>query len=324
MNGHAVTSNIILLGWYEDQPVTVNRGGPGGTFHASELFVANNTFDVLANDQVQDFNLHGATSTLNSNVSSLHMESGSVVTTTGTGSVVNSVDIASASVLNLGADLNILFSPLTVVDAGSSINANGFNVSTFSISLGVGGSGSVTVNDVGLLTALNVSFDQGSSMTVHGGVINNLLSLQNGSTLTVLETAGAGLTLAGATTDSLVIDPSAMNLVFNATGWGFRWQDPTDGSGGNWIGTLEAMIAANQIQLAPMAAVPFRCMTWVDTPTLATRPAPNRLRLPWPAWPVCSWVAACSRRAGDREAVPENRPVSPGFYGALIVALAAL
>lgn len=257
LNGHAVTSNLIFLGWYDNEPVTINRGGPGGTFHALELFVANNSFDVLANDQVQDFYLHSATSTLGSNISSLQMENGSAVTTTSVGTIVNSVDIASSSVLNLGADLSILFSPLTVIDAGSSINANGFNVNAFSVTLGVGGSGAVAVNDVGTLTARSVSLDQGSSMTVHGGVINNLLSLQNGSTLTVLATNGFGLTLNGATADSLVIDPSVMNLVFNTTGWGFRWLDPNDGSGSNWVSTLEAMIAANQIQLGATVAGTF-------------------------------------------------------------------
>ena len=56
-----------------------------------------------------------------------------------------------------------------------------------------------------------------------------------------------GLTLNGTSPSSLTIDPSSMDLIFNintSPNWDFRWQDP---SGGNWISTLESMIASGQI-----------------------------------------------------------------------------
>jgi hypothetical protein len=45
----------------------------------------------------------------------------------------------------------------------------------------------------------------------------------------------------------LTIDPSSMDLIFNlntGSNWDFRWADPTNG---NWISTLDAMIASGQI-----------------------------------------------------------------------------
>ncbi len=52
-----------------------------------------------------------------------------------------------------------------------------------------------------------------------------MLSLTGGSTLTVQQTNGMGLTFAGSSASDLTIDPSTMNLVFTSTApnnWDFR------------------------------------------------------------------------------------------------------
>jgi hypothetical protein len=36
-----------------------------------------------------------------------------------------------------------------------------------------------------------------------------------------------------------------MDLIFDAAGWDFRWQDPA--VGGNWISTIDGMILSGQI-----------------------------------------------------------------------------
>lgn len=79
----------------------------------------------------------------------------------------------------------------------------------------------------------------GSTLTLHGGdVISGTLSLSSNSLLTVQETSGTGLTLGGI--NSSLSLSSHMDLNFNATGWDFRWQDPS--GGGNWISTIDGLI----------------------------------------------------------------------------------
>ena len=77
-----------------------------------------------------------------------------------------------------------------------------------------------------------------------------MLSLTGGSTLTVQQTNGMGLTFAGSSASDLTIDPSTMNLVFTSTApnnWDFRWKDPA--TGGNWVGTIDSLIGS-QITLS--------------------------------------------------------------------------
>ena len=113
----------------------------------------------------------------------------------------------------------------------------------------------MSVNNLGLVT-LNALYlgnsTAGTDLTLHGGdVIDSTIDLRDASVLTVQQTSGIGLTLDGDTLSSFTIDPSSMDLIFNlntAPNWDFRWVDPA--GGGNWIGTLDSMIADGQIMVS--------------------------------------------------------------------------
>ena len=90
----------------------------------------------------------------------------------------------------------------------------------------------MSVTNLGLVTVSSLQVGNGSALTLHGGdTVSNLLSLGAGSTLTVQEANGTGLTFMGSSASDLTISGSTMDLVFNATSpndWDFRWQDPFD------------------------------------------------------------------------------------------------
>src|SRR5208337_1917378 len=124
---NALAANSIYLGYYDGEPVTLNRGGAGGTLTATNLLVGNTTFNLLSTDSVTNYYLNNATSTLNSSVSSLQLVSGSNATTTAAGNVTGGVQVFSGSTLNLGANLNLSGS-LDIRDLGTTVNAHGFGI----------------------------------------------------------------------------------------------------------------------------------------------------------------------------------------------------
>ena len=132
-------------------------------------------------------------------------------------------------------------------DSGSTVDLQGHALTANSLLVGWGGSSSVTVSNLGLVTLNTLEMGNstaGSNLTLHGGdAIKSEISLMNGSVLTVDQVGGIGLTLDG----SLTLERSSMDLVFNATGWDFRWQDPS--GGGNWISTINGLIGTGAIVL---------------------------------------------------------------------------
>ncbi len=100
--------------------------------------------------------------------------------------------------------------------------------------------------------------------------------------LTVEQTNGIGLTFNG-TLDNLSIDPSSIDLIFttnSSPNWDFRWLDPS--TGGNWIRTIEAMIAAGQIKItAPDGYIvdDRGGYTYIDGIFTASVPEPSSLVL---------------------------------------------
>jgi hypothetical protein len=250
LESYNATANTIYLGWNDQQTVTVNYGGPGNTstLTANNLYVygGGNTFDLSPGDSITNFYLGNANTTLSSGVavSSLTLENGSTASTTTTGNVTGYASVLSGSTLTLGANLS-LSGNLDVEGAGSTLNGQGFNISANQFTAGYSTAGAVSVSRVGLLNLNQLDIGNGSTMTITGGVVNDLISLTGGSVLTVDQTGGTGLTLDGLSAGDLTIDPSSMDLIFSSTGWDFRWQDPT--GGGNWISTLDAMIASGQI-----------------------------------------------------------------------------
>jgi hypothetical protein len=130
------------------------------------------------------------------------------------------------------------------------------------------------------MTLSSVSLDQGSTLTLHGGdVISSVISLTNSSLLTVRETNGTGLTYQGV---SPTITSSHIDLDFTATGWDFRWADPS--SGGNWVSTIDGMISSGQIILSLPPGGQYQVVdqggyTYIDGIVTASVPEPSTLVL---------------------------------------------
>jgi hypothetical protein len=246
MQGHNITANQPLFGWYGSSAVTLQNLG---NIAATSLYVGNGmTFNLTSADTVTNFYLNShATSTLTNNVSYLQLQNGSSATTAATGSVTGSVDVYNGSTLTAGANLN-LTGYLNVQDSGSTFNAQGHALTADTLYAGWYNTSAVTISNLGQMTLNNLYVGNGTALTLHGGdVVNNLIDLSNNSELTVQQVNETGLTLNGT---SLTIDPSSMDLIFTidtSPNWEFRWQDPANG--GNWVSTIESMIASGQIQI---------------------------------------------------------------------------
>jgi hypothetical protein len=265
-NGNNITAaNAILLGYY---------GTPGawsltdrGNLSTANLYVngdgVSGPINLTATDSVGTFHLeNGATTTFatGAKVTELDLSNNAQATTTAVGNITGNADVNNGNLttgtpatLTLGAALNL--SGNLSVENGGVVNGNGYNITANTILVGWGSGGTAlpsTVNDAGSLVAINLDMNHTSSMTITGGTISNLISLLGNSTLTVQQLAGqtTGLTFLGTTAGSLTIDPSSMDLVFtDVTGvdWDFRWQDPA--AGGNWISTIDGLIASGNIDI---------------------------------------------------------------------------
>ncbi len=212
--------------------MTLNRGTVPGSLTATYLYVgANNTLPLVAADAVNNLYVAG---------------SGAAVTTAATSNVTGEAEVYSGGTLNLGANLH-LSNSLDIYDGGT-VNAHGFGITANQLTLGYFGTSAAYLTNAGPVNVNYLYMGNASSLTLHGGdIVNNAITLQESSTLTVQQLNGTGLTLNGNYVGALTIDPSSMDLIFNlntAPNWDFRWLDP---SGGNWISTLDAMIAAGQI-----------------------------------------------------------------------------
>ncbi len=249
MNGFNINAPTILLGQFGNQAVTLDRGATPGSLSATDLYIAQITLNLLPSDNVTNFHLNHSTTTLNSGVavSFLDLINASTATTTTAGNVTGLVNVHDGSTMNLGANLN-LTGDLDVNGAGSILKGHGFNLNLHQLTVGFFGPGTATVSDVGTANLFSLFMGHGSSMTIDGGTVSSSINLGGGSILNVVETGGTGLTLNGAFNGALSIDSSSMELIFNSSGWDFRWQDPS--SGGNWVSTLDAMIAAGQIDIS--------------------------------------------------------------------------
>ncbi len=247
MGGHSITANEVHLGYFDGVPVTLeNRGA----LSVTNLYVGNGkTFNLIAADSVTNFFVDkGVTTTLNSGVTYLQVAGGSSATTTAAGSISGAVSVYSGSTLTLGTNLNIS-GLLDVVQAGSTLNAQGHSIGADSLIVGYGGS----LTNLGQVTLNSLEVDNGGALTLHGGdVVNGQITLNGGGTLSVMQLNGIGLTYNG-TSDGFYIDQgdnSVMQLIFTSSSsptWDFRWQDPS--GGGNWIQTIQSMIGSGEITM---------------------------------------------------------------------------
>jgi hypothetical protein len=234
MNGHAVSANDIFLGYSSGYAFNLENRG---TFTVGGLFVGNTAFNLNANDSVQIFSLVNATSTLWSSVNFLDLANGSVARTTFASSFMFGVSLDSDSTLKLGADLQV--DGTIDLQNGSTVDVRGHTLSSFGIE--VSGNGSSLLGN-GYITTESLTLDQGSSLTIHGFSYASQATLASNSILSIVQANGVGLVVDNLTTSSSQIDLTfTMN---NAPNWVFGWADP---NGGNWISTLETMIAEGQI-----------------------------------------------------------------------------
>ena len=212
MGGHTITANQIFLGWndgYPQQPITVQNRG---TLLTNNLYVGNQTFNLIATDSVSNFFLinsstvFGATNTVNY----LSLNDGSTVTTAATGNVTGSASVLSGSTLTLGANMS-LAGDLRVENSGSKLDMGGHTISANRILLGwdygqptsVQNRGTILTNHLyvgnqtfNLIAADAMPYlDLGNAMltTAATGNVTGSASVLSGSTLTL----GANMSLAG-------------------------------------------------------------------------------------------------------------------------------
>ena len=244
MAGNPLSAPTVYLGWSYGQPVAVLNRGP---INAANLYVYGQAFDLSSSDAVTNFSLGGGTSTLNSPVSSLYLY-GAQAVTTASGNVTGTVILFSTSTLTLGASMT-LSGDLSVYGAGSKLDAKDQPISAYAVYLGTSG-GPVSLVNGGSLTANYLYLDQASTATIGpDSVVNNQISLSNGSLLRLLQADGqtTGLTLNGTDPSDLAIaaDGSTLDLEFgsnSSSSWIFRWADPA--GGGNWEGALSSLIGS--------------------------------------------------------------------------------
>ena len=242
--GHTLSASYLLLGLDGTSTVTLDRGsGTPGTLNLGNLFLGNGQdLTLIAGDRI------------NNGDDGVNVTAGATLTTAATANITsNAVNITTGGTLNLGANMS-LSGTLNVQDSGSTFNAQDHSITATQLMFGSNGTAAVTVSNLGTVTATDLSVGNGTSVTLHGGdVIGSKIDLASSSVLTVLESStGTGLTLNGTSASSLTIDPSSMDLIFTSPApltpedWIFRWKDPRTG---DWISTLNTMIADGQIDL---------------------------------------------------------------------------
>ena len=160
MNGNSIAASSIYLGWYDGEATTLNRGTVPGTLTATNLYVGNQTLNLLPTDAVTNFNLTNANSTLNStvSVSMLGLQNGSVATTTAAGNVTGGALAWDWQYAQPRRCVNLSGS-LDVRDTGTTINMNGNSIAASTIYLGWYDGEATTLNRgtvPGTLTAANL------------------------------------------------------------------------------------------------------------------------------------------------------------------------
>ena len=277
MAGHNLTADTLYIAWFGIAPVTVEDRG---NITANNVYVGNGTnFNINQSDAVTNFTLNESSTTLIGNVTNLNMYNFSTATTTASGSVTGNVIDNTRSVLTLGADLSLTGS--LTVEGLATLNAQGHAITADTLllenSLSVTGLGTVTLNNLQTSNAVG-------GLTLHGGdVVNSQIELSNFSVLSVQQTNGIGLTFNGTSAAFEIDSTSSIDLIFAANStpnWDFRWADPS--GGGNWISTIDSMIADGQIVItAPNGyTVDDRGgYTYIDGITVSSVPEPSSLVL---------------------------------------------
>ncbi len=251
MAGFPLNAQNIYFGWFDNQPVNVLNRGPITTPNLQVGYIA---FNLNASDAVTSFSLEGGTSTLNSTVSSLFLSNSALATTTLAGSVSNTAQVGGGSRLNLGAPAS-LSSAMDVRDNYSTLNMNGYTVTTPNVYLGWFDSQPVNVVNPGAVVTTNLFVGGGSHvpLAAQSSAVSNSITISSNSVLTLVQSSGqlTGMTFKGSNSSALAInDTSVLQLTCGSNSgpsWLFRWQDPL---GGTWEKALTGSIAAGRMAVS--------------------------------------------------------------------------
>ena len=247
MAGHPLTASVVQLGWNQNQPYTLLNRAP---ITAAYLEVGLGTFNLSASDNVTNFYLDYAASTLSSSVFNLTLSYTSHATTTPAGNVAGGVSLDLSSSLTLGAPMTLTGN--LDLERSSTLNMAGHPLSAYAIYMGWSYGLPVTVVNAAPVTANYLYVGGSVALAAPGSVINNTMTIAGTSTLTLQQPAGqsTGLTFFGSTSAALAInDISVLQLAGGANSnpaWTFRWQDV----GGSWESTLNGLIAAGRIAVS--------------------------------------------------------------------------
>jgi hypothetical protein len=199
MNAHALNASQVFLGWYGGMPTLLHRGWLTVT---SNLYVANQTFDLNATDSINNFNLSNGTSTLNAPVSGLYLSNAATATTTSAGNVTGNANIYSGSTLTLGADMNLTGS-LGLQDDSSTLDMAGCTINASQMYLGWNGGSPNLLRrgqlNVDYLFVANRTFDLNSTDRVSYFYLSSATSTLNSSvpSLTLYSNSTASTTAGG-------------------------------------------------------------------------------------------------------------------------------
>jgi hypothetical protein len=225
--GHTITADTLRIAWDGGTNVQLlNRGNLAVT----NLFVANQTFNLIAGDQVANFNLSNGSTNLGTaaGIQSLSLQ-GSSATTASSGNLTGNVDVTVGSTVTLGADLTVS-GYVNAAGDNSTIDAQFHKITADTLYLGYNGGTNVRLLNKGELAVTklyvynqtqNLSFgaiDRVANLTLYNaaastaatGNLTGSVWITNGSTLTL----GADLTVTG----FIQVDGGYFNDTLNAQG----------------------------------------------------------------------------------------------------------
>lgn len=200
--GHTITTPNLSLGW---------EGGPAqlqnkGALAVTTLWVANQTLNLGAADQVAGFTLINGSSNLGaiSGIQSLSLSNGSTAVTAAAGNLTGTVGVSGSS-LTLGADLTV--SGLVRVSGdNSTLDAQFHKITAGTLDLGTQGGTNVRLLNKGVLDVTNL---------VLGGQNMNLSAADRVVNLTV--GFGSVGTASTATTSATANVTGSVNVSYNST-----------------------------------------------------------------------------------------------------------
>ena len=257
-NGFSINANDIFVG----------RFGSEGALNNADQIIARRDFEVSGGTFTLDSNDSVARNVVASDGGSLNLDSatnaegamvmgGSTINTVASNNVSGGASVFEAnSALNLGADLSLSGSLDIRGNAGfgqtvATVDANGFSINANDIFVGRFGSEGA-LNNAENIQANGLLVDS-SSLNLGSGedIVNALVRLENGSILTIEQSANSftGLTLGGNSLD--ILDSSILDLQFDDSsdiglGWAFRWANPV---AGDRVGVINSLIEDGRITL---------------------------------------------------------------------------